>query len=133
MNWQVGDSRQFTKTVTDEDMRLFAQVSGDHNPLHLDDVYAARTRFKQRIAHGALLASYISNVIGNQIPGYGSIYLSSSLKFRAPTFIGDTVTTSATITAIRSDKPIVTLSCVCSNQAGEVLCSGEAVVMVEGL
>jgi 3-hydroxybutyryl-CoA dehydratase len=131
MTWVVGDSRSFVKTVTDEDVRLFAQISGDHNPIHLDETYAAQTRFKKRIAHGALLASYISNIIGNEIPGHGSIYLSSSLKFRAPTYIGDTVTTVATIAAIRADKPIFTLSCVCSNQQDEVLCSGEAVVLYE--
>jgi 3-hydroxybutyryl-CoA dehydratase len=131
VRWVVGDSRSFVKTVTDEDVRLFAQVSGDHNPIHLDDGYAAQTRFKKRIAHGALLASYISNIIGNEIPGAGSIYLSSSLRFRAPTFVGDTVTTLATVAAIRDDKPIFTLACECSNQVGEVLCSGEAVVLYE--
>jgi 3-hydroxybutyryl-CoA dehydratase len=131
VTWIVGDSRSFVKTVSDEDVRLFAQVSGDHNPIHLDNAYAAQTRFKKRIAHGALLASYISNIIGNEIPGAGSIYLSSSLRFRAPTFVGDTVTTVATIAAIRTDKPIFTLSCECRNQLGEVLCSGEAVVLYE--
>jgi 3-hydroxybutyryl-CoA dehydratase len=131
MNWAVGDSRSFVKTVTDEDVRLFAQVSGDHNPIHLDDAYAAQTRFQQRIAHGALLASYISNIIGNEIPGHGSIYLSSNLRFRAPTFIGDMVTTVATVLSIRTDKPVFTLVCVCSNQSEEVLCSGEAVVLYE--
>ncbi len=131
MNWTVGDSRTLVKTISDADVVLFSQVSGDLNPIHLDDTYAATTRFGKRIAHGALLASYISNIIGNQIPGQGSIYLSSSLKFRAPTFIGDTVSTIATIVTIRPDKPIFSLECVCKNQHEEVLCHGEAVVLYE--
>ncbi len=131
MNFTLGDSRSFTKTITDADVRAFATISGDINPIHLDDTYAAKTRFGKRIVHGALLASFISNVVGNQIPGSGSIYLSSTLKFRAPTFIDDTVTTTATIIAIRADKPIYTLECVCKNQHGEVLCDGQAVVLYE--
>ena len=131
MNFIVGDSRTFSKTISDADVRAFAIISGDINPIHLDDTYAAKTRFGKRIVHGALLASFISNVVGNQIPGSGSIYLSSSLKFRAPTFINDTVTTTATIITIRSDKPIYTLECICKNQHGEVLCEGQAVVLYE--
>ncbi len=131
MNWIVGDSRTLVKTILDADVRLFAQVSGDLNPIHLDDGYAAKTRFGKRIAHGALLAAYISNIIGNQIPGYGAIYLSSSLKFRAPALIGDTISTIVTIATIRPDKPILTLECVCKNQGQEVLCQGEAVVLYE--
>ena len=110
MIFAVGDSRTLIKTITETDVRLFAEISGDHNPIHLDQTYAAQTRFGKRIVHGALLAAFISNIIGNQIPGHGSIYLSSNLKFRAPTFIDDTVSTTATITAIRSDKPIYTPS-----------------------
>ncbi len=131
MIFAVGDSRTLIRTITEADVRLFAEVSGDHNPIHLDQTYAAQTRFGKRIVHGALLAAFISNIIGNQIPGHGSIYLSSSLKFRAPTFIDDTVSTTATITAIRSDKPIYTLECICTNQHKEVLCQGEAVVLYE--
>ena len=131
MIFTVGDSRTLIRTITETDVRLFAEISGDINPIHLDDRYAAKTRFGKRIVHGALIASFISNLIGNQIPGHGSIYLSSSLKFRAPTFIGDTVTTTATITSIRSDKPIYTLECICTNQHKEVLCQGESVVLYE--
>ncbi len=131
MIFAVGDSRTLIKTITDADVRLFAEISGDHNPIHLDQAYAAQTRFGKRIVHGALLAAFISNIIGNQIPGHGSIYLASNLKFRAPTFIDDTVSTTATITAIRPDKPIYTLECICTNQHKEVLCQGEAVVLYE--
>ena len=80
MIFAVGDSRTLIKTITEADVRLFAEVSGDHNPIHLDQTYAAQTRFGKRIVHGALLAAFISNIIGNQIPGHGSIYLSSNLK-----------------------------------------------------
>ena len=131
MIFTVGDSRTLIRTITETDVRLFAEISGDINPIHLDGTYAAKTRFGKRIVHGALIASFISNLIGNQIPGHGSIYLSSSLKFRAPTFIDDTVTTTATITSIRSDKPIYTLECICTNQHKEVLCQGESVVLYE--
>jgi 3-hydroxybutyryl-CoA dehydratase len=131
MIFAVGDSRTLIRTITEADVRLFAEISGDHNPIHLDQTYAAQTRFGKRIVHGALLAAFISNIIGNQIPGHGSIYLASNLKFRAPTFIDDTVSTTATITAIRPDKPIYTLECICTNQHKEVLCQGEAVVLYE--
>jgi 3-hydroxybutyryl-CoA dehydratase len=130
-NFKVGDNASVTKTISEADITAFAKISGDHNPLHLDAEFAARSRFGQRIAHGALVSSLISNVIGNQLPGQGSIYLSSSLKFRAPTFIDDTITATATISSIRQDKPIFVLACVCSNQHGDVVCQGESVVLYE--
>ena len=102
-----------------------------HEIPHLDDGYAATTRFGQRIAHGMFGASLISAVIGNELPGTGSIYLSQTLKFLAPGYLGDTVTARVTVTEIRNDKPIVTLETVCENQRGETLIKGEAVVMVE--
>ena len=129
--FQIGDTASVTKTISEADIVAFAEISGDHNPLHLDAEFAARSRFGQRIVHGALVSSLISNVIGNQLPGQGSIYLSSSLKFRAPTFIDDTITATATILSIRQDKPIYVLACVCSNQHGEVVCQGESVVLYE--
>ena len=131
MNLKVGDTASSTRTVTNEDIRAFAELSGDHNPIHLDDGYAATTRFGQRIAHGMFGASLISAVIGNELPGTGSIYLSQTLKFLAPVYLGDTVTARVTVTKIRDDKPIVTLECVCESQRGETLIKGEAVVLVE--
>lgn len=119
------------RKVTDADIRAFAELTGDHNPIHLDDGYAATTRFGQRIAHGMFGASLISAVIGNDLPGTGSIYLGQTLKFLAPVYLGDTVTARVTVTKIRDDKPIVTLECVCENQRGETLTRGEAVVLVE--
>ena len=131
MNLKVGDTASLTRTVTNDDIRAFADLSGDHNPIHLDDGFAATTRFGQRIAHGMFGASLISAVIGNELPGTGSIYLSQTLKFLAPVYPGDIVTARVTVTEIRDDKPIVTLECVCENQRGETLIKGEAVVLVE--
>ena len=130
---QVGDTAALTKTITDEDIRTFAALTGDHNPIHLDDEYAATTRFGRRIAHGMLSASLISAVLANELPGRGSVYLSQSLKFLAPVYPGDTVTARVTITKIREDKPIVTLETVCCNQRDEQLLIGEAVVLVSAV
>jgi 3-hydroxybutyryl-CoA dehydratase len=127
--WNIGDSRSFSKTITDADIRAFAEISGDHNPIHLDEAYAAASKFGRRIAHGALITSFISNVIGNQIPGHGCIYLGSSFKFKNPTFIGDTVTATATIKSLRAERGLYVLECVCTNQDGAVLCEGESTVM----
>lgn len=128
----VGASASLDKTITEQDIELFGQVSLDRNPVHFDDAYALGTRFGGRIAHGMISAGLISAVIGTQVPGPGSIYLSQSLKFRAPVRIGDTVTATVTVTAVREDKPIVTLETVAKNQAGEVLVTGEAVILVDG-
>lgn len=129
--FHVGDTASYSRTVTEADIVAFAGVSGDTNPIHVNAEYAKHTRFGQRIAHGALIASYISNVIGNQLPGEGTIYLSSSLHFRAPTFIGDTVTATCTIQAVRQDKPIFTLQCRVTNQRGETVCDGESVILYD--
>lgn len=133
MNIKIGDSATYSKTITDEDIRAFADLAGDHNSVHLDDESARKTRFGRRIAHGMLSASLISTVIGMQLPGEGSIYLSQSFKFVAPVFPGDTVTAKATVKAVRDDKPIVTLETVCTNQRDETVITGEAVVLVENV
>jgi len=130
MNWKVGDSVRIVKTITDEDIHAFADVSGDHNPLHLDDDYARQSRFGRRIAHGMLTASLISNAIGNHLPGRRALYLSQTLRFTAPVFPGDTITAELTVVKIREDKPILTLATICTNQRGERVIEGEAVVMV---
>lgn len=129
--FKVGELASFTKTITEADVVLFAGLSGDLNPIHVNDLYAVRTRFKGRIAHGALVASLISNVIGNQLPGPGAIYLGSSLRFHAPTYIGDTITATAELKAVRPDKPILTLQTRCYNQRGETVISGEATILYE--
>jgi 3-hydroxybutyryl-CoA dehydratase len=126
---KVGDSASFSKTVTAADIDLFAQVTGDTNPVHLDEAYAAKTMFKGRIAHGMLTASYISTVIGTRLPGPGSIYLGQNLKFRAPVRAGDTVTATVTIKEIDPAKRRLTLTTICTVGDTAVV-EGEAVVML---
>jgi 3-hydroxybutyryl-CoA dehydratase len=116
--------------VTDELIRKFAEVSGDYNPIHLDEEFAKTTRFGRRIAHGMLSGAFISAVLGYELRERKIVYLSQSLKFTAPVYIGDTVTTTATVETIREDKGIVTLKTTCINQNGESLVRGEAVIMV---
>lgn len=130
MNLKIGDSFSTSREVTDELVRKFADVSGDYNPLHLDDEFAANTRFGKRIAHGMLSGAFISAVLGYELSDRKIVYLSQTLKFTKPVFIGDTVTATATVTSIREDKPVVTLETVCTNQNGEVLVKGEAAVMI---
>jgi 3-hydroxybutyryl-CoA dehydratase len=130
MKFKPGDTASISKTITDDDIRMFAAASGDHNPLHLDDEFARQTRFGRRIAHGMLSASLISAVIAHELPGQGSIYLGQSLRFVAPVFPGDTVTATATVISMREDKPILTLETVCTNQRDEVVIRGEATVLV---
>jgi len=130
MKFKVGDKAAISKTITDDDIRKFADASGDHNPLHLDEEFARTTRFGQRIAHGMLSASLISAVIANELPGQGSIYLGQSLQFVAPVFPGDTVEARVTVTGIREDKQIVKLDTVCTNQRNEVVIKGEATVLI---
>ncbi len=130
MDLKIGDTFSTSREVTDEVIRKFADVSGDHNPIHLDEEFAKTTRFGKRIAHGMLSAAFISAVLGNEFKGSTVLYLSQTLKFTAPVFIGDTVTASSTVTNIREDKAIVTLETVCANQNGETVVKGEAVVMV---
>ncbi|HEX8140463.1 MAG TPA: MaoC family dehydratase [Pyrinomonadaceae bacterium] len=131
MALQVGETAWLSRTITDADVRAFAALTGDENPVHLDEEYAKTTRFGRPVAHGMLGASLISAVLGNQLPGQGSVYLSQTLQFVAPVFPGDTVTARVTVTRVREDKPIVTLETTCSNQRGEPLIKGEAVVLVQ--
>ena len=129
---KTGDSTSRTMTITDDTVRAFAEVTGDNNPVHLDDDYAAGTRFGRRIAHGMIAAGLISATLANDLPGPGTVYLNQTLKFKLPVFPGDTVTATVEVLTVRPDKPIVTLSTVCRNQDGEVVLEGEAVVLVGG-
>ncbi|HZU70763.1 MAG TPA: MaoC family dehydratase [Ktedonobacteraceae bacterium] len=117
-----------TRTIREEDIVDFAEVSGDHNPLHLDQHYAAQTPFGGRIAHGFLTASIISAILGMELPGPGSIYLGQTLKFLAPVRAGDTVTVSVEVIALREEKRIVTLRTDIVNQDGTIVLTGEATV-----
>lgn len=130
MKIKPGDTASLSKTINDRDILAFAEVSGDHNPLHLDETYAQQTRFGRRIAHGMLSASLISAVIANELPGQGSIYLGQTLQFVAPVFLGDTVVARVTVTGIREDKQIIKLDTVCTNQRNEVVIKGEATVLI---
>ena len=130
MNLKIGDKFSTSREVTDELIRRFAEVSGDYNPIHLDEKFAKRTRFGKRIAHGMLSGAFISAVLGNEFKERKIVYLSQTMRFTAPVFIGDTVTTTGTITNIRESKGIVTLETVCTNQNGETLVKGEAAVMI---
>ena len=130
MKFKPGDTASISKTITDDDIQKFADASGDHNPLHLDDEFAKSTRFGRRIAHGMFSASLISAVLANQLPGQGSIYLAQTLKFVAPVFPGNTITARVTVISIRDDKPVMKLETVCTNQHDEVVIKGEATVLV---
>lgn len=129
MTLRIGDKASRTRTISDADVRLFAQASGDTNPIHLDEAYAARTPFKRRIAHGMLTASLISAILGSDLPGIGTIYLGQELKFKAPVFIGDTVTATVEVIQYRTDKRIATLRTAVVNQHGVLVIEGEAVVI----
>ena len=130
MDLKIGDEFSTTKQITDQVVRAFAELSGDYNPIHLDEEFASKTRFGRRIAHGMISGALISAVLGNEFRERKIIYLSQTLKFTAPVFLDDTVTVTATVTKIRDDKPVVTLETVCTNQNGETTTKGEAVVMI---
>ncbi len=130
MDLQIGDKFSTSKQITDSVVRAFAELSGDFNPIHLDEEFAAKTRFGRRIAHGMISGALISAVLGYEFKERKIVYLSQTLKFTAPVFLDDTVTATATVANIREDKPIVTLETVCTNQSGETVVKGEAVVMV---
>ena len=125
----VGMSQSYQRTVTDADIVNFAGVSGDTNPVHLSDEFAGDTMFKGRIAHGMLSASYLSTVIGTKLPGPGCIYMSQSLRFKAPVRPGDTVTATVTVAEVMTEKKRVRLDCVCTVGGKDVL-DGEALIMV---
>ena len=125
----IGDSACFEKTVSESDVYLYAGITGDFNPAHVNAVEAEKGRFKQRIAHGMLTAGFISAVLGTQLPGPGSIYLGQELKFTKPVLFGDTIRAEVTVLEIREEKNICKLTTVCTNQNGEVVLEGVATMM----
>jgi 3-hydroxybutyryl-CoA dehydratase len=127
----IGQTASLQKTITEEDVSLFADVTGDRNPIHLDAAFAQKTRFGGRIAHGILSAGLISAVLGMKLPGPGSIYLSQTLNFLHPVKIGDMITATVEVVRYREDKGIVTLDTRCTNQEGVEVLSGEAVLLME--
>jgi len=125
----IGQKASFCKHVTEQDVVLFAAVSGDVNPVHLDEAFAKETRFGGRIAHGMLSGAVISAALAMELPGPGVIYLGQTLRFTRPVRIGDQVTANLEVTGIRADKGIVTLACEVTNQQDKVVVSGEATVL----
>jgi len=130
MNFKVGDRAELTKTIEQADIHAFADITGDHNPVHVDEEFAKTTRFGRTIAHGMLSASLISAVLANKLPGEGSVYLGQTLQFVAPVFPGDQITARVTVKEVREGKPIVKLETICINQRGEVVIRGEATILV---
>jgi len=125
---KVGDAAEFTKTVTETDVYLYAGITGDLNPAHINETYAAGTFFKGRIVHGILTAGFISAILGMQLPGPGTIYTSQSLKFLAPVRMGDTITARVEVVEVITEKNRLRLQTTCRNQEGTVVLDGEALV-----
>lgn len=126
---KLNDSASYTRTITDAMVILFAGVSGDDNPVHVNDTYAKNSMFKERIAHGALISSLFSKVLGTELPGEGCIYLQQSSKFVAPVKIGDTITATVTVKEIIEERNRVKLETIATNQDGVQVVVGEALVM----
>jgi 3-hydroxybutyryl-CoA dehydratase len=122
----VGQFASFSKTISESDVYLFAGITGDLNPAHVDEEYAKGTYFKTRIAHGMLTASFISTIIGTLLPGPGSIYLGQEVKFLAPVRFGDTITATAEVDEIIADKKQIRLKTYCTNQDGVTVLDGQA-------
>lgn len=125
----VGDTASFTKTVSESDIYGFAGITGDFNPMHVNAEFAAASRFERRIAHGVLSAGLISAVLGMQLPGPGAIYVSQSLRFLRPVYIGDTITAEVEVAERIEEKNRVRFATRCRNQDGELVAEGESVLM----
>lgn len=125
----IGQTAEYSKQIGEQDIQLFAAVSGDVNPLHLDAEFAATTPFKERIAHGMLTGAIISAALALELPGPGTVYLGQTLRFRLPVKIGDQITVKLEVTEKRDDKGFVTLDCKALNQAGKTVATGVAEVM----
>ena len=128
----VGQSVEVPTVVTAQMVELFAEATGDRNPVHLDEEFASKTKFGGRIAHGMLTAGFVSAAIASRLPGPGSIYMGQTLRFTRPVKLGDTVTVKLEVIEIIAEKKRVRLSTVCTNQNGETVMEGEATVMVPG-
>jgi len=130
-DYYVGEQASLTKTVTEADVATFADLIGDHNPIHTDEEYARRSRFGKCVAHGVFTGGLISAVLGNKLPGPGSIYLSQQLEFLAPVFIGDTITATVEVTSWRPERRIITFKTDAYNQEKTKVVTGQSVIMVE--
>ena len=128
---QTGQAAEFTKTVTESDIVMYAGITGDFNPMHVNQEYAEKTMFGGRIAHGMLTAGFISAVLGMKLPGQGSIYLNQSLRFMKPVRIGDTITARIEVIELFPEKKRVRLATSCRNQNDETVLDGEALVLMQ--
>jgi len=127
--FKIGDSAQISKTITGADIELFARATGDFNPVHLDQAYAEKTMFKGRIAHGLLSVGLLSSILGNILPGHGTIYLSQEVKFLAPVKIGDTLTAKVEVIELVPEKNRAKFRTTCMNQDGKIVVDGIAWAM----
>jgi 3-hydroxybutyryl-CoA dehydratase len=125
---KMGQTAEFAKTISETDIYLFAGISGDFNPAHVNEAYARKTFFKTRIAHGMLSASFISTVLASKLPGPGAIYIKQELRFVAPVHIGETITARVEVIEIFRDKNRLRLKTNCTNQKDELVIEGEALV-----
>jgi len=122
---EVGQKARRTQTVTSEDVELYARLTGDRNPLHFDADFAARTRFGRLVAQGGIAAGMLNALVAMDLPGPGTVFMSQSLKYLAPTYLGDTVTAEIEVLALKSDKPVCQLRATITNQDGAILLEGE--------
>jgi 3-hydroxybutyryl-CoA dehydratase len=125
-----GESARLSKTILESDVTGFAELTGDHNPVHLDPVFAANTLFGQRVAHGIMSAALISAVLGTRLPGPGAVYLSQNLRFLKPVFLGDTITARVDVREVFTEKKRVVMATSCSNQHGDTIAEGESVLLI---
>ena len=125
---EIGDTAEFSKTVAEFDIYMYAGITGDFNPAHINEPYAQKTFFKTRIAHGMLSAGFISTVIGTRLPGTGTVYVKQDLNFRAPVQMGDTITARVEVVEITKEKNRARLETTCINQDGTVVLDGFALV-----
>jgi len=123
---KIGESAQISKTITESDIELFARATGDFNPVHMDPAYAEKTSFKGRIAHGLLSVGLLSTVLGNTLPGHGTIYLSQEVKFLAPVRIGDTITAKVEVIELIPEKNRAKFRTTCINKDGQMVVDGTA-------
>lgn len=126
----IGQNASCSKTITESDVVLFAGLSGDFNPIHIDIEYAKNTRFNQRIAHGLLTSTLLSQLLGMHLPGKGSVYMEQLISFKAPVFIGDTITATATVKEFEEEKRVLSLLTECHNQHGVRVLTGMAKMLV---
>ena len=128
MNYHLGDKASFSKTISEGDIYQFAGITGDFNPMHVDEEYCRKTRFGKRIAHGMLTSSFICTVLGMKLPGVGTIHISQNLEFKSPVYIGDTITVELEIIEILPEKGFLKIRSNIYNQAAEIVVEGFSVV-----